>query len=105
VRSERSKITRITGEDKRLGVLCSKCDNDRVGHRYGGGPSCFCTHTCCDAGQRLGHVPDLAKLQQPVDMDVSAMIARKDLGQNDRWYVGWPKPIITQDLEAFWPPQ
>jgi hypothetical protein len=105
VRGERGKIIRIAGEDQRLGMLRSKCDDDRVGHRYGRGAPGFRTHKCCDAGQRLGHVPDLAELEQPVDMEVSAMVAREDLGQNDRWHVGWPKPIITEGLEAFWPPQ
>jgi hypothetical protein len=33
------------------------------------------------------------------------MVAREDLSQNDRRYVGWPKAIITEGLEAFWPPQ
>jgi hypothetical protein len=105
VRGERVKITRITGEDKRLGVFRSK-----LRRRSRRSPISWRRPPVLYAyvlrrGPAARSRSNLPKLEQPVDMEVSAIVTREDLGQNDRWYVSWPKPISTEGLEAFRSPQ
>lgn len=105
VRGETGKITRIASENKRSSVLRSKGHDDGVGHRYRGRAPRLCTHTCGDPGERLGDVPDLAQLEQPVHVEVSALVSREYLRQNDRWHMGRPEPTISKRSQAFRPAQ
>ncbi len=97
---ESSEIARIACQHDGPARLISQGDDDRV-HRGGSTPR-------LDLGAQRGgcarqyfiHGPDVAGAQQTILVEVSPMVSREGLYEDDGWNEGWPLVPSPKLLEA-----
>jgi len=75
VRGEGNETTRVAGKDDGAGARAGECGYDGVGRGDRRGPASGGAQPRRLAGVRLGHVPDLAGAQEPVGVEVPAVIS------------------------------
>jgi hypothetical protein len=90
VLGEGRQITQAAGEHDGAGADAGECGYDSVGCGDRRGPTGGGAQPRRLAGLRLGHVPDLAGAQQPVGVEVAAVISGERLGQDDRGNLSGP---------------
>lgn len=94
--AERPDVTRVAGEHDRVRPDAGKSHHNRVrgrDRRCAAGPG---PQPGSLARAHLGHVTDLARPQQPVGVEIAAMVSGQRLGERDSGDLSRPGPAAAQ---------